>query len=155
MVILVITLSLVCLNEGGPVPIPAALAGLKTDKSEESSMVLPLKRSELKKDWCVGRSFMQEVRHHGCQPAFVKNKFCYGQCTTFYIPRHRYDAFNSCSQCVPVRTETIEVKMKCEGDVPTRKKKVTVVKKCGCKSCEFSQFFLRNMHPTTGTHDGK
>lgn len=127
--------------------IPFGLAALNADKSPENEFPLPMKGKDLKRDWCVGRSLARKVHHHGCNSTEVKTKLCFGQCTTFYIPKNRFSAFASCTQCTPTKIETIDVKLKCHDG--TRKKTVTVVKRCGCRSCDFASFYLRRMQGLT------
>lgn len=123
--------------------IPFGLASLNSDQSPDSVFPLPVKGKDLKRDWCVGRSLAQKVHHHGCNSTEVKTKLCFGQCTTFYIPKNKFAAFASCTQCTPTKIETIEVKLKCKGGM--MKKKVEVVKRCGCRSCDFAAFYLRRL----------
>ncbi len=122
--------------------LPLGLAALNSGK-RSSSFPLPVKGKDLKRDWCVGRSLARKVHHHGCNSTEVKTKLCFGQCTTFYIPKNRFSAFASCSQCTPTRIENVEVQLKCRHG--TMKKTVTVVKRCGCRSCDFASYYLRRM----------
>ena len=121
--------------------IPFGLASLS---SSGDSVALPLKGKDLRRDWCIGRSMVRKVHHHGCNSTEVKTKLCFGQCTTFFIPKNRFSSFSSCTQCTPSKIEKIEVKLKCLGGV-TKKKRVHVVKRCGCRSCDYAQFYLRRM----------
>ena len=119
--------------------------GLNTLSSGGITMPLPLKGKDLKQDWCVGRSMALEVRHDGCNSTEVKTKLCFGQCMTFYVQMSKHGAFSSCSQCTPSKIELIEVKLKCANGT-TKKKKVPVVKRCSCRSCNYARFYLRTMH---------
>eukprot|EP00794_Sanderia_malayensis_P008258 gene8258-9140_t len=134
------------------IPIGLALlnANDNDDDSSSSAFPLPVKGKDLKRDWCVGRSLARKVHHHGCNSTEVKTKLCFGQCTSFYIPKNRFAAFASCTQCTPTRIETVDVKLKCH-DGTTRKKAVTVVKRCGCRSCDFAASYLRRMQGFTAS----
>ncbi|XP_061437593.1 golgin subfamily A member 6-like protein 2 isoform X2 [Lethenteron reissneri] len=44
-------------------------------------------RRYLRRDWCKSQPLRQTVRERGCVPRTVINRFCYGQCNSFYIPR--------------------------------------------------------------------
>lgn len=118
--------------------------GLHALSSKDSPTSLPLKGKDLKRDWCVGRSMARKVHLHGCNSTEVKTKLCFGQCMTFYIQTGKYPAFSTCSQCSPSKIETIEVKLQCARGL-TKKKKVQVVRRCSCRSCNYAQFYLCKM----------
>ena len=118
--------------------------GLSSLSSKGSAIPLPLKWKDLKRDWCVGRSMMQKVHHHGCNSTEVKTKLCFGQCMTYFVQLSSHSPFSTCSQCTPSRIESTEVKLKC-ADGTTKKKKVPVVKRCSCMTCNYARFYMSAM----------
>lgn len=92
----------------------------------------------LKKDWCKTERLRQVVREEGCLRTTILNRFCYGQCNSFYIPRSgKMDsetaAFTSCGFCRPKRTSTITVTLRCPNSVPKfRRKRIPIIKQCKC-----------------------
>lgn len=56
---------------------------LKTSKN-----ALYVTRKEyLKKDWCKTEPLLQKIREDGCISRNIVNRFCYGQCNSFFIPK--------------------------------------------------------------------
>ncbi len=92
----------------------------------------------LKKEWCKTEPLKQVIREEGCLQRTVVNRFCYGQCNSFFIPKsNKKDlesaAFKSCSFCKPKRYSWITVTLRC----PTRKpkfkrKRIQMIKQCKC-----------------------
>lgn len=112
-------------------------------KSSKSALLVT-KKEYLKEDWCKTEPLIQKIREPGCLPATVVNKFCYGQCNSFYIPKgpRRRDnaerpqpAFKSCSFCRPKNFTWITVTLRCPGqNPPYRRKRLQKVKQCRCLS---------------------
>ena len=96
------------------------------------------KTDYLKKDWCKTEPFKQVIRARGCRRRKIINRFCYGQCNSFFIPKHsRRDgeasAFRSCGFCKPKVTSWITVTLVCPGQQPAfRRKRVLRIKECRC-----------------------
>lgn len=92
-----------------------------------------------KTTWCKTEPFYQLIKEPGCISRQVQNRFCYGQCNSFYIPktirrRTKRKVFKSCGFCRPKRTNTIIVTLKCPGRKKGYKqKKVRQVKECACR----------------------
>ena len=92
----------------------------------------------LKKEWCKTERFRQVVREEGCLRRVIINRFCYGQCNSFFIPKsNKRDpnsaAFRSCAFCKPRRTFSVTVTLVCPSRRQRlRRKKVDVVKQCKC-----------------------
>ncbi|XP_061741621.1 LOW QUALITY PROTEIN: gremlin-1a [Nerophis ophidion] len=109
-----------------------------TDEVLESSQeaLHVTERRYLRLDWCKTQPLKQTIRQEGCLSRAVINRFCYGQCNSFYIPRNVYrdgDAFESCSACKPKSFSTVTYTLFCPGQTPgTRKKRVQRVKQCRC-----------------------
>ncbi|XP_065131137.1 gremlin-1 [Paramisgurnus dabryanus] len=97
-------------------------------------------RRYLKRDWCKTQPLKQTIHEEGCTSRTIINRFCYGQCNSFYIPRHvrrEEGAFQSCSFCKPKRFSTMTFTLNCpDQQPPTRKKRVQRVKQCRCVSIE-------------------
>ena len=97
-------------------------------------------RRYLKLDWCKTQPLKQTIYEEGCLSRTIINRFCYGQCNSFYIPRHIYQedsAFQSCSTCKPKTFTTVTYTLICPGQTPsTRKKRVQRVKQCRCTTID-------------------
>lgn len=100
--------------------------------------VLPLQRKSLPQSWCKARQFQQKIHHIGCKPVYITNSMCFGQCLSFFIPKH----FISCSSCLPKEKYTKVVQLTCADRTQPLVKTVTVVKSCYCQACERAKTFL-------------
>ncbi|XP_051908067.1 gremlin-1a [Hippocampus zosterae] len=113
---------------------PAAITEEVLESSQEALHVT--ERRYLRLDWCKTQPLKQTIREDGCLSRTIINRFCYGQCNSFYIPRHVYQdgsAFESCSACVPKTFSAVTYTLFCPGQTPnTRKKRVQRVKQCRC-----------------------
>ncbi|KAM4521557.1 gremlin-1a [Odontesthes bonariensis] len=109
-----------------------------TDEVLESSQeaLHVTERRYLRLDWCKTQPLKQTIHEEGCLSRTIINRFCYGQCNSFYIPRHMYqdgNAFQSCSACKPRAFSTVTYTLFCPGQTPsTRRKRVQRVKLCRC-----------------------
>lgn len=104
-----------------------------------SKNVVTLTRMKyLRKDWCKTELFTQVIREEGCLKRKIINRFCYGQCNSFFIPKsNKVDdlspAFQSCSNCLPKKWSWVSFTLRCPGARPHIKhKKIQVVKQCRC-----------------------
>uniref|UniRef100_S4RPM8 DAN domain-containing protein n=1 Tax=Petromyzon marinus TaxID=7757 RepID=S4RPM8_PETMA len=74
-------------------------------------------RRYLRRDWCKSQPLRQTVRERGCVPRTVINRFCYGQCNSFYIPRRAtrrsVASFRACAACRPQRFSSLTVELSC------------------------------------------
>ncbi|XP_061156537.1 gremlin-1-like [Syngnathus typhle] len=97
-------------------------------------------RQYLKRDWCKTQPLKQTIHEEGCVSRTIINRFCYGQCNSFYIPRHirrEEGAFQSCSFCKPKRFTTMTFTLNCPDlQPPTKKKRIQRVKQCRCISID-------------------
>lgn len=111
-------------------------------KSSKNALVVT-KKDYLKEDWCKTEPLVQKIREPGCLSVTVLNKFCYGQCNSFYIPkgpRRREGgderpppAFKSCSFCRPKKVVWITVTLRCPGqNPPYKRKRLQKIKQCKC-----------------------
>ncbi|XP_060773819.1 gremlin-1a [Neoarius graeffei] len=108
------------------------------DSSQEALHVT--ERHYLKRDWCKAQPLKQTLEEEGCISRTIINSFCYGQCNSFYIPRHVYQeesAFQSCSFCKPKTFTAVTYTLICPGQTPRiKRKRVRRVKQCRCTSID-------------------
>lgn len=115
---------------------------ISTDEVLESSQeaLHVTERRYLRLDWCKTQPLKQTIKEEGCLTRTIINRFCYGQCNSFFIPRHIYqdeNAFQSCSACKPKTFSTVTYTLYCPGLTPrTRKKRVRRVKQCRCTTVD-------------------
>lgn len=107
------------------------------------SAVIFTKKGYLRKEMCKAQIIKQVVKVKGCSRQTVINRFCYGQCNSFYIPRTDKQnmmepAFKSCSFCSPSRYTWLRVTVRCHNLANRRFKrvKVKVIKRCRCMAVE-------------------
>ncbi|XP_062974952.1 gremlin-1 [Elgaria multicarinata webbii] len=97
-------------------------------------------RKYLKRDWCKTQPLKQTIHEEGCNSQTIINRFCYGQCNSFYIPRHfrrEEGSFQSCSFCKPKKFTTVSITLTCpELQPPRKKKRIKRVKECRCISID-------------------
>lgn len=121
-------------------------------------------RKYLKSDWCKTQPLRQTVSLEGCLSRTVINRFCYGQCNSFYIPRHltsqasrrsrktastpdHHTSFQSCAFCRPSRITTVTVRLHCPGlQPPYRQRKVQRIKQCKCVSVNVNAAYWEGAH---------
>ncbi|XP_019714568.1 gremlin-1-like [Hippocampus comes] len=120
-------------RQGSPSPADEVL-----ESSQEALHVT--ERQYLKRDWCKTQPLKQTIHEEGCVSRTIINRFCYGQCNSFYIPRHirrEEGAFQSCSFCKPNRFTTMTFTLNCPDlQPPTKKKRIQRVKQCRCISID-------------------
>jgi len=126
--------------------------GEKLLKSSKNALLVT-KKDYLKRDWCKTEPLVQRIREDGCITRTVVNRFCYGQCNSFYIPknprrrksRHRESdevddedwsnapAFKSCAFCKPKKAAWITIALNCPSQVPqVKKRRILRIKQCKC-----------------------
>uniref|UniRef100_A0A8B9LZ20 Gremlin-1 n=1 Tax=Astyanax mexicanus TaxID=7994 RepID=A0A8B9LZ20_ASTMX len=130
----------------GAIPHPAKSSANESERRREvlesSQEALHVtERRYLKRDWCKTQPLKQTLHEEGCTSLTIINRFCYGQCNSFYIPRHvraeEEGAFQSCSFCKPRRFTTMTYTLNCPDlQPPTKKKRVQRVKQCRCISID-------------------
>ncbi|MGH0131828.1 UNVERIFIED_CONTAM: hypothetical protein FKN15_048182 [Acipenser sinensis] len=110
--------------------------------SSQEALVVT-ERKYLKSDWCKTQPLRQTVSEEGCLSRTVINRFCYGQCNSFYIPRHikkEQESFQSCAFCKPQKFTTLTVELDCPELQPSfRHRKIQRVKQCRCISVNISE----------------
>ncbi|XP_023997573.1 gremlin-2 [Salvelinus sp. IW2-2015] len=134
----------------GSIPNPFKGNGNTSDKRTRKQEILAssqealvvTERKYLKSDWCKTQPLRQTVSEEGCLSRTVINRFCYGQCNSFYIPRHvktKQESFRSCAFCRPQRFTTLTVELDCPDlQPPFRHRKIQRVKQCRCISVSVS-----------------
>uniref|UniRef100_A0A803TXI9 Gremlin-1 n=1 Tax=Anolis carolinensis TaxID=28377 RepID=A0A803TXI9_ANOCA len=94
------------------------------------------KRDYVNQGWCKTQTLKQTIHEEGCNSYSFINRFCYGQCNSFYIPWHINDergVFQSCSFCKPKKFITTSVTLHCPDRLPPRmRKKIRQVVECQC-----------------------
>ncbi|CAH1791611.1 unnamed protein product, partial [Owenia fusiformis] len=96
------------------------------------------KKSYLKKEWCKTEPLQQVIREEGCLKKTMVNRFCYGQCNSFFIPKsNKKDlesaSFKSCSFCKPKRYSWIVVTLTCPKlKMKFKRKRIQRIKECKC-----------------------
>lgn len=94
----------------------------------------------LRKEWCKTEPFEQVVREPGCLKKRIVNRFCYGQCNSFFIPKvdqkdKHSPMFFSCGFCKPKRSRWIQVTLSCPSrPIRAIRKRVLRIKECDCKA---------------------
>ena len=68
-------------------------------------------------------------------------RYCHGACTSLYIPQSRAKklkaSFKSCSACVPVQTEVINVFLNCpDRDEKRVQRRIVRVTRCECRNVQ-------------------
>lgn len=122
--------------------------------SSSREALVVTERRYLRRDWCKTQPLRQTISEEGCISRTVVNRFCYGQCNSFYIPRHMgpssagsgrkhhnklQEPFQSCSFCRPQRITQLTVQLDCPDlQPPFRHRKVQRVKQCRCMSVDVS-----------------
>ncbi|XP_046666866.1 gremlin-1-like [Homalodisca vitripennis] len=119
--------------------------GQKLLQSSKSALLVT-KKEYLKKDWCKTEPLIQVIREEGCSSVTILNRFCYGQCNSFYIPKSprrkgkavKIDSdgssFKSCAFCKPKQMSWMTVTLRCrkKKKPSLRRKRVLRVKQCKC-----------------------
>lgn len=64
-------------------------------------LYLGLSEKDIPKDWCEAKKLKMSIKHQGCRPRTIRNKYCVGQCNSFVIPNEESEnsVFVSCSAC--------------------------------------------------------
>ncbi|XP_065159378.1 gremlin-2-like [Atheta coriaria] len=131
--------------------------GSKILKSSKNALMVT-KLEYLQRDWCKTEPLIQKIKEQGCLTRTIINKFCYGQCNSFYIPknpkkfkkRRRFyhesededvngPAFKSCAFCKPKKYTWITVTLTCPNSTPQfRKKRIQRIKQCRCLATDLN-----------------
>ncbi|XP_051900208.1 gremlin-1-like isoform X1 [Pristis pectinata] len=118
-------------------------SGRKKDKEDvldsNQAALIVMDRHYVRRDWCKSHPLIQTLKEDGCISRTVINRFCYGQCNSFYIPSHEYggEPFRSCSFCKPKKFNTVTVTFNCPSlHPPSKRRRIQLVKECRCISID-------------------
>ncbi|XP_030050569.1 DAN domain family member 5 [Microcaecilia unicolor] len=100
----------------------------------QDRIVLPLSPKEITKSSCKTLPFNQTVSQRGCFPLSIPNHFCFGHCSSFFVPGSQSGDSRPCSSCAPSRVQTVMVSLQCHGKTPIREMEVTLVMGCQCEA---------------------
>lgn len=114
---------------------------LKSDS--DSKHVISTASNFRKKDWCKTLTLKHKIVEKDCLPKMVINKYCYGQCNSFFIPSYSFDvnsnstkvepAFKTCSLCRPKKFQSLMIRLYCPSLSPPFKiRQVQLIEKCKC-----------------------
>ncbi|KAJ1172305.1 hypothetical protein NDU88_004152 [Pleurodeles waltl] len=103
-------------------------------RGNRAQTVLPLTQSDISKSSCKAIPFTQTISRESCAPIKIQNRFCFGQCSSFYVPGTLTGASRPCSGCAPSRIRKITVPLHCENEVLGQEEVVTLVEECQCEA---------------------
>ena len=116
------------------------IAQPREESEESTSATATFPHLETATATCKGRDFNITVTGKRCASKVVKSKFCYGLCSSFYVPGRRGAASQMSECCRPTETvmETVELECMRKGNKGMRIKKVEVerVLACGCQRAD-------------------
>ncbi|XP_069832305.1 DAN domain family member 5-like [Dendropsophus ebraccatus] len=95
--------------------------------------VLPIGQDALKRSRCNAMPFVQNVFRKNCAPLRIPNKFCFGQCNSFYVPGWPSGLSQPCTSCSPIRSRRISVPLHCRGGRLSWEE-VVLVEECDCET---------------------
>ncbi|CAI9536977.1 unnamed protein product [Staurois parvus] len=94
---------------------------------------MPLGQDEMNRSRCDALPFVQDIFRDNCAKLQVPNKFCFGQCNSFYVPGWPVEILQLCASCAPVRTRRISVPLQCHGGRLSWEE-VVLVEECSCET---------------------
>nr|XP_033779305.1 DAN domain family member 5 [Geotrypetes seraphini] len=100
----------------------------------QDRVILPLNPKEVTKSACKTLPFNQTVSQKGCIPLSIPNHFCFGHCSSFYVPGSQSGGSRPCASCAPSWVETVTVSLQCHGKTQIRELEVALVMKCECEA---------------------
>ncbi|XP_063787329.1 DAN domain family member 5 [Pseudophryne corroboree] len=107
---------------------------MQQDKARSRpDQVLPIGQDALKRSRCNALPFVQIVFRKNCAPLRVPNKFCFGQCNSFYVPGWPSGLSQPCTSCAPTRSKRISIPLFCHGGSLSWEE-VVLVEECGCET---------------------
>ncbi|XP_051827602.1 DAN domain family member 5 [Antechinus flavipes] len=113
--------------------------GRPQEEEEMSAVSLPLSAQEVARETCKAVPFTQVVSRPGCTSIRLRNKFCFGRCSSFYIPSAGLGRPHLCNSCLPSRRHRVPVVLWCRGVGKPfwhkrRKVSTSVVEACQCQT---------------------
>ncbi|XP_056425089.1 DAN domain family member 5 [Hyla sarda] len=107
---------------------------IKKEKTRSRpDQVLPIGQDALKRSRCNALPFIQNVFRKNCAPLRIPNKFCFGQCNSFYVPGWPSGLSQPCTSCSPIRSRLISVPLHCRGGHLSWEE-VVLVEECDCET---------------------
>ncbi|KAG7252173.1 hypothetical protein CRUP_003334 [Coryphaenoides rupestris] len=109
-------------------------------RGKVSLVALSLKDARLQS--CSAVPFTQRVRAEGCEEVTLRNKLCFGQCNSLFVPSGEEEEEEegagrarrgACSRCSPSRSHEVRVPLRC-GSKGLLERRVMVVEECRCES---------------------
>uniref|UniRef100_H3B6P7 DAN domain BMP antagonist family member 5 n=1 Tax=Latimeria chalumnae TaxID=7897 RepID=H3B6P7_LATCH len=97
-------------------------------------MVLPLSQTEASRSSCKAIPFIQNISEPKCETITIQNRFCFGQCSSFYIPdSSERRLLHSCSRCAPSKVRKTIVSLKCHNGI-IADREATHIEECECEA---------------------
>ncbi|XP_068939298.1 DAN domain family member 5 [Petaurus breviceps papuanus] len=75
---------------------------------------LPLRPKDVVRETCKAVPFTQVVSRPGCTSIRLQNKFCFGHCSSFYIPSAGLTRPHLCNSCLPSQHRRVPVVLWCQ-----------------------------------------
>ncbi|KAM4889228.1 DAN domain family member 5 [Thomomys bottae] len=101
-----------------------------------AAVFLPLDPQEVTRETCKAVPFIQILSRPGCAPARVRNRLCFGRCSSFYVPGAGAPARVLSNCCGPARRRRVPVILRCRAGGPAWRRRVAVsaelVQDCRC-----------------------
>ena len=102
------------------------------------------------KSECNSLTFNYTISEPGCESRVIQNKFCYGQCRSYYLPNGKGLGSPSftCSVCRPVLTTRKKYFLKCRtlGGVRYKTWTVSHIVRCGCTKTICMSWYAPGQH---------
>ncbi|XP_027706740.1 DAN domain family member 5 [Vombatus ursinus] len=111
--------------------------GRPQEEEEMPAVSLPLSPKDVVRETCKAVPFTQVVSRPGCTSVRLQNKFCFGRCSSFYIPSAGLTRRHLCNSCLPSRHRRVPVVLWCQAvGKPTSRRRLKVstslVEACQC-----------------------
>ncbi|XP_036608832.1 DAN domain family member 5 [Trichosurus vulpecula] len=89
--------------------------GRPQEEEEIPAVSLPLSPKDVVRETCKAVPFTQVVSRPGCTSIRLQNKFCFGRCSSFYIPSAGLTRPHLCNSCLPSQHRRVSVVLWCQG----------------------------------------
>ncbi|XP_028678792.2 DAN domain family member 5 [Erpetoichthys calabaricus] len=108
-----------------------------------------LKEQETTEGGCTAISFSQRLSAPGCDAVTLRNKLCFGRCSSLYVPEAQEASATTCSRCAPIKTRVVSIPLRCLDGRRVLERRVTLVYECKCEmssEAERWQAFGSSLH---------
>ncbi|KAM4675857.1 DAN domain family member 5 [Discoglossus pictus] len=95
------------------------------------TQILHIDQEDMTRAKCQALPFVQVVWQKNCHPVRVPNRFCFGQCNSFYVPGWPAGLAQPCASCMPSRSRSSFVTLHCHGG-RTSQILVELIEECDC-----------------------